>query len=64
MKKNEIEIEEVNVSESKYTKEQIVKSKKFSIYPKDVLVAMLKKDCLYSIEEAEKIINAFLERKV
>ena len=47
-----------------YTKDQIVKSKKFSVYPKDVLIAILKNDCLYSIEEAEKTIKTFLERQV
>jgi hypothetical protein len=61
MKKNETT---VNTSVGKYTKEQIVNSKKFSSYSKDVLVAILKKDCLYSINEAETIIKSFLERKV
>ncbi|KNY26325.1 hypothetical protein [Pseudobacteroides cellulosolvens] len=49
---------------SKYTKEQILNSKKFSSYNKDVIMAILKDDCTYSIEEAENLINAFLERVV
>ena len=63
MKKNEVE-NEVKESVTKYTKDQIVNSKKFSKYNKDVLVAILKKDILYSISEAENIIKSFLEREV
>lgn len=49
---------------SKYTKEQIIKSAKFSTYNKDVLMAILKNDCLYAIKEVEDIVKEFLGRKV
>jgi len=48
----------------KYTKDQIIKSKKFKDYNKDVLVAILKEDCFYSVDEAKKVIKLFLERQV
>ena len=49
---------------SKYTKDQIIKSKRFSTYNKDVLVAILKNNVLYSISEVENIVKSFLEREV
>jgi len=63
MKKNEVG-NEVKANVGKYTKDQILNSKRFSNYNKDVLVAILKKDTLYSISEAENTIKLFLERKV
>lgn len=62
MSKKEIEKEVEFVS--KYTKDQILNSKKFSTYNKDVVMAILKDNCTYSIEEAENLIKAFLERVV
>lgn len=53
--------ESVNIT--KFTKEQIINSKRFAAYKKDVMVAALKND-MYSIEEAEKEIKAFMGKVV
>lgn len=54
---------ENNVTEEKYTKNQIVKSKTF-INNKDLLNAILKDDKSYSKQEINKIIENYKKGKV
>jgi len=49
--------------EEKYTKEQILRSKKYLEY-NDLLKSLLKEDKSYSIREIDNKINEFLKRKV
>ena len=44
----------------KFTKEQILKSKKFS-ERRDILSVLLNDDKTYSLEEAEELIKGFME---
>ncbi|HGS9760907.1 hypothetical protein AB4E21_19660 [Clostridioides difficile] len=44
----------------KFTKEQIVNSKKY-VNRKDLLKAILKENDLYSFSEVEEIINSFMK---
>jgi len=44
--------------EIKFTKEQIVSSKQFTVIEKDILKAILE-DKLYSLKEVEKILNEY-----
>ncbi len=47
----------------KYTKEQIIKSKKYNRH-RDVLISILEENKSYSIEDIEQKIKEFLKRKV
>ena len=47
----------------RYTKGQFLKSNKQEL-PKDLVTALLEDGREYTIEEAEEIISAYLERKV
>ncbi|GKU75660.1 hypothetical protein [Paenibacillus sp. L3-i20] len=47
-----------------FTKSQIIDSNQFSPNKKDVLHAVLKDDSSYTVEQAEKLINEFVKRKV
>lgn len=47
----------------KYTKEQIINSKKYNKY-RDVLKSILEENKSYSIEDIEQKIKEFLKRKV
>lgn len=49
--------------ETKYTKEQILSSKKYR-FKKDVVNAVLKDGEVYTIEEVDKAILNFYEREV
>lgn len=51
------------MEENKFTKEQLKASKKFSKY-RDILDAFTKDDKLYTIEEAQTIINNFLNKEL
>lgn len=50
--------------EVKYNKEQILRSKQFSLIERDILEAILDSDKSYSIKEASKLIKSFKESKV
>lgn len=54
---------QATVEVAKYTKEQIVTSKKYRLR-RDLLNALLDKDKSYSLEEVDKIIDNFMKRKV
>ncbi|WMJ79536.1 hypothetical protein RBU49_11610 [Clostridium sp. MB40-C1] len=49
--------------EVKFTKEQIVSSKQFTVIEKDILKALLE-DKDYSLKEVKKVIQDFKEREV
>lgn len=49
--------------ETKYTKEQILNSKRYR-FKKDVVNAVLKDAEAYTIEEVDKVISDFYEREV
>ena len=49
--------------EPKYTKEQLLESAKFGDRP-DLVNALLHDGELYTVEEAEKVINKFMKGKV
>ncbi|MBP8311953.1 hypothetical protein J4G49_04465 [Clostridium neonatale] len=51
------------VIDSKYTKQQILKSKRYSD-KQDLINALLKDDTQYSISEVDKIINDFMKGAV
>lgn len=51
------------VIDSKYTKQQILKSKRYSD-KQDLINALLKDDTQYSISEVDKIINDFMKGEV
>ena len=52
-----------SVIEDKYTKEQIVKSKRFANYV-DLLNATLKDDQRYTLEEVSEVIENYMKGKV
>ncbi|MFR0018661.1 MAG: hypothetical protein ACLRU3_01770 [Paraclostridium sp.] len=54
---------ETNLDELKFTKSQIVNSKKYRIR-KDLVNALLDEDKLYSFDEVDKLINKFMKSKV
>lgn len=54
---------ETNLDELKFTKTQIVDSKKYKIR-KDLVNALLDEDKLYSFDEVDKLINKFMKSKV
>ena len=54
---------ETNLDELKFTKTQIVDSKKYKIR-KDLVNALLDEDTLYSFDEVDKLINKFMKSKV
>ena len=54
---------ETNLDELKFTKFQIVNSKKYRIR-KDLVNALLDEDKLYSFDEVDKLINKFMKSKV
>lgn len=54
---------EENVAKTKYTIEQILKSKKYSNVDKDIIKALCT-DGEYCLEEVEAIISKFKNRKV
>lgn len=49
---------------TKYSKKQILSSKKFSLIEKDVLKALIEDDKQYSIDEVEKMLKDFLKKGV
>ena len=55
--------DQTKAAESKFTKEQLVKSKAFSQH-KDALNAILEAGKTYTKEQAERLVSEFLERKV
>lgn len=59
LKKEEKEV----IVEDKFTKEQLISSKRFS-NNKDVLSAKLEDDKEYTIKEAQEIIENFMKGKV
>lgn len=58
-------MEETNLTkkESTYTKEQILKSKKYKDR-KDVLNVVLKEDSTYTLKEVDNAIKTFMKREV
>lgn len=54
---------EVKTTENKFTKSQILASKKLS-YSRDLINTLLKDDKDYTLKEVETEINKYLERKV
>lgn len=60
--KKEVKNEDIKIEPNKFTKAQILKSKKLQDY-KDILNVVLKEDGLYTIDEAEMKIKEF-KRKV
>ena len=63
MGKENIKKEEKVIIENKFTKEQLISSKRFS-NNKDVLSAKLEDDKEYTIKEAQEIIENFMKGKV
>ena len=53
-----------NKIEPKFTKEQLVSSKHFDVYEKDILNALLFDTKQYSVEEAKKVIEKFYKKEV
>lgn len=51
------------MEEARYSKEDIKSAERFAKY-KDAAEALLEKDVLYSIEEAEEIIENFMKGRV
>ncbi|WP_236913337.1 hypothetical protein [Clostridium sp. Cult1] len=49
-------------TENKFTKSQVLESKKFT--NKDLINAILEDGRMYTLKEVEKIINNYLKRKV
>lgn len=47
----------------RYTKDDIKESERYRA-KRDIIDALLKEDVLYSLEEAEDIINSFMEGRV
>ena len=62
MPKNQICTAETVPPEKKYTREALLKDKRFSGYQKDFLAVVLSEP-EYTIAEAEKTVKAFFERK-
>lgn len=58
-------MEEANLKEKEtaYTKEQILKSKKYKD-KKDVLNVVLKEDSTYTLKEVDNAIKTFMKREV
>lgn len=54
---------EVKTTENKFTKSQILTSKKLS-YSRDLINTLLKDDKAYTLKEVEIEINKYLKRKV
>lgn len=54
---------EVELIENKFTKEQLLNSKKYK-YNKDALSVLLEEDRSYSIQEVEKLLTDFMKGKV
>lgn len=52
------------VEETKYTKEQILKSNRFTGVQKDVLHVVLDDDEKYSLQEVESLMNSFNAKEV
>lgn len=52
------------VNEPKFTKEQIVNSKHFTVNEKDILNALLSNDEQYSIGESREVIERFYKKEV
>ncbi len=46
-----------------FTRAQLMGAKRFE-YPRDVAAAVLAEDKSYTMDEAQKLVQAFLERKV
>lgn len=61
--KKEVKNEDIKIEPNKFTKAQILKSKKLQDY-KDILNVVLKEDGLYTIDEAEMKIKEFKGRVV
>ncbi|HOL87035.1 MAG TPA: hypothetical protein PLK32_06740 [Defluviitoga tunisiensis] len=61
--KKEVKNEGIKIEPNKFTKAQILKSKKLQDY-KDILNVVLKEDGLYTIDEAEMKIKEFKRRVV
>lgn len=49
---------------SSYTKQQIIKSSKYSLIEKDVLNALLEEDGKYTLDEVAKVLDNFAKKKV
>ncbi len=58
------EIKKATKEIAKYSKKQILSSKKFSLIEKDVLKALIEDDKQYSIDEVVKLLKDFLEKGV
>lgn len=50
--------------ESRFLKEDIIKSERFNNKNKDVLFVILEKEKEYSIKEVEKLYNDFMKKEV
>ncbi|WFB60576.1 hypothetical protein [Paenibacillus sp. BR1-192] len=48
----------------RYTKEQIVSSKRFTTSEKDILTGLLAADKMYTLEEAQGTIESFKRKEV
>ena len=57
------ELNTTNLNELKFTKSQIVNSKKYSIR-RDLINAVLDENILYSLDEVDNLINKFLKKEV
>lgn len=62
MKKKEIRTEKT-VEELRFTKKQLISSKKFKDL-KDVLAVLLTENKTYGVQEAEEIVQKFMKGKV
>ena len=62
-KNNKNEETEQVVEESKYSKQQLVSSKKY-VSNRDLLQVLLKDDCLYTFNEVDGKINEYKKRRV
>lgn len=58
------EIKKATKEMAKYSKKQILSSKKFSLIEKDVLKALIEDDKQHSIDEVEKLLKDFLIKGV
>ncbi|MDK0695915.1 hypothetical protein P5E93_15025 [Clostridium perfringens] len=63
VEKVETELNTTNLSELKFTKSQIVNSKKYRIR-KDLVTALLDENKLYSFDEVDDLIVKFLKKEV
>lgn len=56
-------MEETKIKESTYSKEQILKAKKY-VARKDILNVLLTNDKTYTLKEVDKLIENFMKKEV